>query len=122
MDPVLFSLLPHRVTNIDWSLQAGSDGFDSDNFVTGTLHGYLAERSALMKCQKVDDGTMLPVRGPATDLNWIPGVGSKTITRAERDYRPDRGVPEDDAVQPADVPDDNVMALIMYCMTAFLCA
>lgn len=53
---------------------------------------------------------MVPVRTPAVDLNWLPGVAHKPISEVERDYRPYRGTVYDDAGHtvyvPADIVDD----------------
>lgn len=60
MDPVLVALGLLCVTEMYWSLSGGSDYFISYDFATGTMQGYRAEQTALVKGQKLDNGPVVP--------------------------------------------------------------
>lgn len=108
MNPVLFSLAYHRVSDIGWFQSGGSDDFAFYDFSTGTVHAYPAENIVPVKRQKVDDGSVWLFMAPAIDVSWLPGLAPKTISEVERDYRRYRGINDDDSGQFADVSTDVV--------------
>lgn len=59
-----------------------------------------------MKRQKVDDGAVVPVLVPAVDVNWLPGVTRKKISRFESDYERYCAVNNYGRSLPDNVPDD----------------
>lgn len=85
MDPVLVTLAFYRVAKVVWSSSSGSDDFLSYYFVTGTVQGYRAEWIGPVKRQRVVDGPEVPDIAPVVDVNWLPGVARKTISKVEHD-------------------------------------
>lgn len=80
----------------------------SYDFATGISQCYPAERIAPVERQTVDDGPTVPVMTPAIDVDWLPGIARKIISKADRDYQHYSGATDHDAGQPADVPADAV--------------
>lgn len=104
IEPILVALGFRHVNEVDWSSSGGLDDFLSYRFVTGTVQGNAAEKTAPMKRLKVDDGSEVPEFIPAVDVDWLSSVACKTISKVEHDYRWYRCVSDGDEGPPADVP------------------
>lgn len=87
MDPVLLALAFHRVQEVNWCSSGGLDVFISCKFPTGSVHGYPAESVASAKCDKVDNGRVVPALVAAVYRNRSTGVARKSNSDAERNYR-----------------------------------
>lgn len=96
------------MTEIDWSSSGISDDFVSYEVRTGTVQGYLDEKTEPVKLQKVDAGPVVPVMVRFIYLGRLRGVASKMISEVERDYRQYHAIIDGDAGQAADVPADEV--------------
>lgn len=46
------------------------------------MQGYLAEKIAPVKCQKVDNVPVATSLAPSMDVNWLPDVACETISEA----------------------------------------
>lgn len=56
------------------------------------MYGYQAERVAVVKRQKVDDGLVMLFVAPTVDVKYQPNLNYKKISDAQRDYRRYHGV------------------------------
>lgn len=80
-DLVLVAFACHCVTEINWSSSRNSDDFVLYVSATGTARGYPAERTVQVERLNVNNGSVVPIRAPASDVNWLPGVTCKTISK-----------------------------------------
>lgn len=90
---------------IDSSSSGYSNDFASYDIATGTVEGYLPERIAPVRRQKIDTGPVVPFTSLVIDAIWLPVVTSKTNSGVERNYRRYHGVSDEDAGQLPDVLD-----------------
>lgn len=86
-DTVIVALAFYRVTGIDWSSSWGSDDFIFYDLATGTVQEYTAERPALLKCQKIDDGPVVPELAPTSYVSCISGVAHKAFLDDKSAFR-----------------------------------
>lgn len=92
-------------------VSVGSNDFVFYCFDMSTVQGYPAERIAVVKRQKVDDGPVVPIMTPAVDVNWLSDLTPKATSKLERDYEQNRDMRDDDESQLANVSANVVSAL-----------
>lgn len=108
MEPVLVALAVHRVTETDWSSSGGSDDFISYDFTTVTVKAYWAEKTDLLRLQRVDDGHVVPLKKPAIDMHRLPVLTRRMTFKDGRDYQRYHAIFGDDAGPPPNVTPDIV--------------
>lgn len=84
------------MTKAAWSSSRVLDDFPLYGIAAGTVQGYAAVIIALVKPQKVDDGSVVLMMAPAVDVNWRTSVRRKMISNVERDFRRFPGVVDDE--------------------------
>lgn len=60
--------------------------FEAFDFAIGVGCGYPSERPAPTKRHKTDDGLVLPVFGPAVDVNRLENVACNVSSEVQRAY------------------------------------